>query len=46
MDPFEYQTGAVNRQMAEHKTWVLTPIGGIAMQHLQSFRDFPVRRSD
>jgi arylsulfatase len=44
MDPFERQMGDVNRQMAEHKTWVLTPILGIAMQHLQSFQDFPVRQ--
>ncbi|HWJ17118.1 MAG TPA: hypothetical protein VNR65_00175, partial [Geobacterales bacterium] len=41
---FERQMGDVNRQMAEHKTWVLTPILGIAMQHLQSFQDFPVRQ--
>ncbi len=44
MDPFERQTGDLNRQMAEHKTWVLTPILGIAMQHLQSFKEFPVRQ--
>ena len=34
MDPFERQRGDVNRQYAEHKTWVLTPIVGIAEQHL------------
>jgi arylsulfatase A-like enzyme len=44
MDPFERQMGDVNRQMAEHKTWVLTPILGIAMQHLESFKKFPVRQ--
>ena len=44
MDPFERQTGDVNRQYAEHKTWVLTPIVGIAEKHLTTFRDFPVRQ--
>ena len=34
MDPFERQWGDVNRQYAEHKTWVLTPIVGIVGQHL------------
>ncbi len=29
---------------AEHKTWVLTPIVGIAERHLMTFRDFPVRQ--
>ena len=33
-DPFERQTGDVNRQMNEHKTWVLTPILGVMQQHL------------
>ncbi len=44
MDPFERQTGNVNRQYAEHKTWVLTPIVGIVEKHLMTFRDFPVRQ--
>jgi len=34
MDPFERQVGDVNRQYQEHKTWVPTPIVGIATQHL------------
>ncbi|MFM8219344.1 MAG: arylsulfatase, partial [Planctomycetaceae bacterium] len=34
----------VNRQYAEHKTWVLTPMLGITERHLQSFRDFPIRQ--
>jgi arylsulfatase len=44
MDPFERQWGDVNRQYAEHKGWVLTPILGIAMQHLATFKEFPVRQ--
>ena len=44
MDPFERQTGDVNRQYAEHKVWVLTPIVGIAQKHLETFREFPVRQ--
>jgi len=44
MDPFERQWGDVNRQYAEHKGWVLTPILGIAMQHIATFKDFPVRQ--
>ena len=44
MDPFERQTGDVNRQYAEHKTWVLTPIIGIAIQHLATFKEFPIRQ--
>ena len=44
MDPFERQWGDVNRQYAEHKTWVLTPIVGIVGQHLQTFKDYPVRQ--
>jgi len=44
MDPFERQTGDVNRQYAEHKTWVLTPIVGIVEKHLMSFQEFPVRQ--
>jgi arylsulfatase len=44
MDPFERQTGDVNRQYAEHKTWVLTPILGVVEKHLQTFRDFPIRQ--
>jgi arylsulfatase A-like enzyme len=44
MDPFERQLGDVNRQYAEHKAWVLTPILGVTMQHLASFRDYPIRQ--
>ena len=44
MDPFERQTGDVNRQYQEHKTWVLTPIVGIAVQHLATFKEFPIRQ--
>ena len=44
MDPFERQTGDVNRQYAEHKTWVLTPIVGIVGQHLMTFKEFPIRQ--
>ena len=44
MDPFERQWGDLNRQYAEHKGWVLTPILGIIEQHLATFRDFPVRQ--
>ncbi len=44
MDPFERQTGDVARQYAEHKTWVLTPIVGIAEKHLMSFQEFPIRQ--
>jgi hypothetical protein len=44
MDPFEGQWGDVNRQYAEHKGWVLTPMLGIAIQHLATFKEFSVRR--
>jgi arylsulfatase len=44
MDPFERQTEDVNRQYAERKTWVLTPIIGIAAQHLATFKEFPIRQ--
>jgi arylsulfatase len=44
MDPFERQWGDVNRQYAEHKTWVLTPIIGLVEQHLGTFKEFPVRQ--
>ena len=44
MDPFERQWGDLNRQYAEHKSWVLTPMLGVAEQHLSTFRDFPVRQ--
>ncbi len=44
MDPFERQTGDVARQYEEHKTWVLTPMLGIAEQHLASFKEFPIRQ--
>ncbi|MCW2276511.1 sulfatase-like hydrolase/transferase [Rhodoblastus acidophilus] len=43
-DPFERQTGNVNRQMNEHKAWSLTPILGVMQQHLASFQQFPVRQ--
>jgi hypothetical protein len=44
MDPFERQWGDLNRQYAEHKSWVLTPMLGVAEQHLSTFTDFPVRQ--
>lgn len=44
MDPFERQWGDVNRQLAEHKTWVLTPMVGVVEKHLGTFREFPVRQ--
>jgi arylsulfatase A-like enzyme len=44
MDPFERQWGDLNRQYAEHKAWVLTPIVGIVGQHLATFKEFPVRQ--
>ena len=44
MDPFERQWGDLNRQYAEHKGWVLTPILGVATSHLASFKEFPVRQ--
>ncbi|WP_395665978.1 arylsulfatase [Methylocella sp.] len=44
MDPFERQDGDVNRQLAEHKTWALTPIVGVATQHLATFKEFPIRQ--
>ncbi len=37
MDPFERQWGDLNRQYAEHKAWVLTPIIDIVEQHLATF---------
>ena len=43
-DPFERQTGDLNRQMNEHKAWGLTPMLGILQQHLASFKEFPVRQ--
>jgi arylsulfatase len=43
-DPFERQDGDLNRQMNEHKAWVLTPVLGVVQQHLASFREFPVRQ--
>ena len=43
-DPFERQTGDLNRQMNEHKAWGLTPLLGIIQQHLASFKEFPVRQ--
>ena len=44
MDPFERQMGNINRHLAEHKAWVLTPLVGIVGKHLQSFQEFPVRQ--
>jgi len=44
MDPFERQWGDLNRQVAEHKAWTLTPIVGIAERHLATFKEFPVRQ--
>ena len=44
MDPFERQTGDLNRQMNEHKAWVLTPLVGIVGAHLATFKDFPIRQ--
>ena len=44
MDPFERQWGDLNRQYAEHKAWVMTPIVGITERHLATFREFPVRQ--
>jgi arylsulfatase len=43
-DPFERQTGDLNRQMNEHKAWGLTPILGALQAHLASFKEFPVRQ--
>ena len=43
-DPFERQTGDLNRQMNEHKAWGLTPVLGVIQQHLASFQQFPVRQ--
>lgn len=44
MDPFERQMGDLNRQLAEHKAWVLTPMLEIVANHLQSFKEFPIRQ--
>ena len=44
MDPFEQRMNDVSRKLAEHKTWTLTPIIGIAEQHLATFQEFPVRQ--
>lgn len=44
MDPFERQDGDVNRQLAEHKTWALTPILAITTEHLATFKEFPIRQ--
>jgi len=44
MDPFERQTGDLNRQYDEHKTWVLTPLVGIVAHHLATFKEYPVRQ--
>ena len=45
MDPFERQLGDVARQFEEHKTWVLTPIIGVVVKHLQTFKDYPPRQT-
>ena len=34
----------VARRMAEHKTWVLTPMIGVIEKHFASFQEFPVRQ--
>jgi arylsulfatase len=34
----------VARKMAEHKTWVLTPMLGVIEKHFASFQEFPVRQ--
>ena len=44
MDPFERQWGDLDRQYAEHKAWVLTPMLGIVGKHLESFKEFPIRQ--
>ena len=44
MDPFGGQWGDVNRQLAERKTWVLTPILETTLGHLATFKEFPVRQ--
>jgi arylsulfatase len=44
MDPFERQWGNENRKYAEIKGWVLTPMLGLAMEHLASFKEFAVRQ--
>lgn len=44
MDPYERQWGNVNRQLAERKTWILTPMVGIVDRHLATFREYPVRQ--
>jgi arylsulfatase len=44
MDPFERQWGDLNRQYAEHKAWVLTPMVGVVEQHFTSFKEFPIRQ--
>jgi hypothetical protein len=44
MDPFERRWSDVNRRYAEHKGWVLTPMQGISIQHLATFKEFSVRQ--
>lgn len=44
MDPFERQWGDLNRQYAEHKGWILTPVLGLVEQHLGTFKEFQVRQ--
>ncbi len=44
MDPFERQWGDLNRQYAEHKGWILTPVLGLVEHHLGTFKEFPVRQ--
>ncbi len=44
MDPFERQLGDLDRQYAEHKTWILTPIMNMVVEHLNTFKEYPVRQ--
>jgi len=44
MDPFERQWGDLNRQFAERKAWVLTPMVGVVGKHFESFKAFPIRQ--
>ena len=45
MDPFERQWGDLNRQYAEHKGWVLTPILGVTKITWRASRSFPCANS-
>jgi len=44
MDPFERHWDDLNRQYAERKAWVLTPMVGVVGKHLESFKEFPIRQ--